>query len=167
MSKDIRAYAVKQDVVDYDAENLVMLQAQLINKDYVGKVMVEKVSKDAGGYAAGKGTWRAHLRNMVQGVSTGFLYEMKIVFAHFPMKVSVKGNIVHVANFLGEKTTRLANIHGNAKVIAKGDKVTIEGNNVEDVGQTAANLEQATVVKGRDIRVFQDGIYVVSKGAAQ
>ena len=42
-----------------------------------------------------------------------------------------------------------------------------EGNNVEDVGQTAANLEQATVVKGRDIRVFQDGIYVVSKGAAQ
>ena len=113
------------------------------------------------------GTWRAHLRNMVQGVSTGFLYEMKIVFAHFPMKVSVKGNIVHIANFLGEKTTRFANIHGNAKVIAKGDKVTIEGNNVEDVGQTAANLEQATVVKGRDIRVFQDGIYVVSKGAAQ
>ena len=54
MSKDIRAYAVKQDVVDYNAENLMMLQAQLINKDYVGKVMVEKVSKDSGGYAAGK-----------------------------------------------------------------------------------------------------------------
>jgi large subunit ribosomal protein L6 len=113
------------------------------------------------------GTWRAHLKNMAQGVSSGFLYEMKIVFAHFPMKVSVKGNVVHVANFLGEKTTRLANIHGDVKVIAKGDKVTLEGNNVEDVGQTAANLEQATVVKGRDIRVFQDGIYVVSKGAAQ
>tara|TARA_B100000579_G_C22516571_1_gene704063 strand:- start:272 stop:760 length:489 start_codon:yes stop_codon:yes gene_type:complete len=54
MSKEIRAYAVKQDVVDYNAENLMMLQAQLINKDYVGKVMVEKVSKDSGGYAAGK-----------------------------------------------------------------------------------------------------------------
>ncbi|PXF19681.1 MAG: 50S ribosomal protein L6, partial [Methanobacteriota archaeon] len=26
------------------------------------------------------------------------------------------------------------------------------------------NLERATVVKGRDIRVFQDGIYLVSKG---
>ena len=49
MSKDIRAYAVKQDTVDYGAENLVMLQAQLINRDYVGKVMVEKVSKDTGG----------------------------------------------------------------------------------------------------------------------
>ena len=54
MTEEIRAYAVKQDVVDYDAENLVMLQAQLINKDYVGRVMVEKVSKDAKIYDAGK-----------------------------------------------------------------------------------------------------------------
>ena len=54
MTEEIRAYAVKQDVVDYDAENLVMLQAQLVNKDYVGRVMVEKVSKDAQSYAAGK-----------------------------------------------------------------------------------------------------------------
>ena len=54
MTEEIRAYAVKQDVVDYDAENLVMLQAQLINKDYVGRVMVEKVSKEAQSYAAGK-----------------------------------------------------------------------------------------------------------------
>ena len=54
MASDNRAYAVKQDAVDYSVENLVMLQAQLINRDYVGKVMVEKVSKDTGGYAAGK-----------------------------------------------------------------------------------------------------------------
>ena len=83
------------------------------------------------------------------------------------MKVAVKGNVVAIDNFLGEKVTRNANICGDVKVIAKGDKVTVEGNNVEEVGQTAANLERATVVKGRDIRVFQDGIYVVSKGAAQ
>ena len=54
MSENIKAYAVKQDSINYDEENLVMLQAQLINKDYVGKVMVEKVSKDADSYAAGK-----------------------------------------------------------------------------------------------------------------
>jgi len=54
MSENIKAYAVKQNTINYDEENLVMLQAQLINKDYVGKVMVEKVSKDAGSYAAGK-----------------------------------------------------------------------------------------------------------------
>ena len=54
MSGNIKAYAVKQDTINYDDENLVMLQAQLINKDYVGKVLVEKVSKDTGSYAAGK-----------------------------------------------------------------------------------------------------------------
>ena len=113
------------------------------------------------------GTWNAHLSNMVKGVNQGFLYEMKIIFAHFPMKVVVKGNIVAIDNFLGEKASRSSAIVGNVKVKVKGDAITIEGNNVEDVGQTAGNLEKATIVKGRDTRVFQDGIYVISKGVAQ
>jgi len=113
------------------------------------------------------GTWNAHLNNMVKGVDKGFLYEMKIIFAHFPMKVAVKGNVVTIDNFLGEKATRNSTIVGGAKVSIKGDAVTIEGNNIEDVGQTAGNLEKATVVKGRDTRVFQDGIYMISKGVAQ
>ncbi len=61
---------------------------------------------------------------------------------------------------LPSETTRTL----TAPQFAKGDSVTIEGNDREAVGQTAANLERATVVKGRDIRVFQDGIYLVSKG---
>ena len=48
------AYAVKQNEIDYNAKNLVLLQAQLINKNENGHVMVEKVSKDADSYAAGK-----------------------------------------------------------------------------------------------------------------
>ena len=31
------------------------------------------------------------------------------------------------------------------------------------VGQTMANIEQATRVRGFDIRVFQDGVYLVEK----
>ena len=113
------------------------------------------------------GTWKAHLANMIRGVDTGFKYEMKIVFAHFPMKVAAKGNNVTIDNFLGEKATRTAAIAEGVDVKVKGDTVTVEGNNVENVGQTAANMERATVVKGRDTRVFQDGIYLISKGAAQ
>ena len=113
------------------------------------------------------GTWNAHLKNMVKGVDKGFLYEMKIIFAHFPMKVAVKGNVVTIDNFLGEKATRSSTIVGDVKVNVKGDALTIEGNNIEDVGQTAGNLEKATIVKGRDTRVFQDGIYMISKGVAQ
>ena len=113
------------------------------------------------------GTWKAHLANMIKGVNSGFRYEMKIVFAHFPMKVAAKGNTIAIDNFLGEKATRTAVIANGVEVKVKGDIVTIEGNNIEHVGQTAANLEKATVVKGRDIRVFQDGVYTISKGVAQ
>ena len=44
-----------------------------------------------------------------------------------------------------------------------GDEVVVTGINKESVGQTAANIEQATRIKARDPRVFQDGIYVVGK----
>ena len=52
--ENILAYAVKQKEIDYNAEDLVLLQAQLINKNENGLIMVEKVSKDADSYAAGK-----------------------------------------------------------------------------------------------------------------
>ena len=109
------------------------------------------------------GTTKAHLTNMIKGVTDGFTYHMKIVFAHFPMTVKPNNGKVTIDNFLGEKHPRTANIVGEAKVSVKGDEVTVTGANKEDVGQTMANLEQATKIKGRDPRVFQDGIYLISK----
>ena len=109
------------------------------------------------------GTTKAHINNMIKGVTDGFEYHMKIVFAHFPMTVKVNGDKVVIDNFLGEKHPRNAKIVGSAKVAVKGDEVTITGINKEHVGQTMANLEQATKIKGRDPRVVQDGIYLTSK----
>ena len=48
------AYAVKQTEIDYKAEDLIMLQAQLINRNDKGHVLVEKVAADSGTYSAGK-----------------------------------------------------------------------------------------------------------------
>ena len=109
------------------------------------------------------GTTKAHINNMITGVTDGFTYHMKIVFAHFPMTVKVEKDIVTIDNFLGERHPRSAKIVGDSKVAVKGDEVTITGINKEHVGQTMANLEQATKIKGRDPRVFQDGIYLTSK----
>jgi len=39
----------------------------------------------------------------------------------------------------------------------------LNGPNLEDAGQTAANIERATKIKGFDPRVFQDGIYIIEK----
>lgn len=109
------------------------------------------------------GTFAAHIRNMIKGVTEGFVYKMKVVYSHFPIKVNVKGNEVIIENFLGEKHPRKAKIFGNVKVSIKGDEIILEGINIEEVGQTAANIEDATKVKYRDVRVFQDGIYIVAK----
>jgi len=109
------------------------------------------------------GTFAAHVRNMIVGVTKGFTYKMKIVYAHFPMKASVKGSEFVIENFLGEKAPRRTRIIGDTKVTVQGDQVEVTGLNVEDVGQTAANIEQATKIRGFDPRVFQDGIYITDK----
>lgn len=110
------------------------------------------------------GTYRSHLQNMIQGVTDGWTYEMKIVYNHFPIKANVQGETFMIENFLGERHPRKAAIYPDTKVQVKGDFVTIEGINREHVGQTAANIEQATRINNRDIRVFQDGIYIINKG---
>ena len=110
------------------------------------------------------GTFVAHINNMIKGVTEGFEYKMKTVFSHFPIKTSVEGNEFVIQNFLGERAPRKAKILDGATVEAKGDDITIRGIDKEKVGQTTANIERATIVRNRDIRVFQDGIYRTSKG---
>lgn len=100
------------------------------------------------------------IRNMCQGVIEGYTIKMKIVYAHFPITVKTKDNLVLVENFQGERAPRTAKIQGKTKVVPKGDDVTITGHVLQDVSQTAANIQQLTRVKNKDHRVFLDGIYV-------
>lgn len=109
------------------------------------------------------GTWGSHLRNMMKGVTQGYVYEMKVVYSHFPIKAHVEGSTFVIENFLGERYRRTSKILPGVKVTVAGDRVRIEGTDVERVGQTAANIEIATRVGNYDPRVFQDGIYIVSK----
>jgi large subunit ribosomal protein L6 len=110
------------------------------------------------------GTFAAHIENMIRGVTEGFEYKMKTVYAHFPIKTSVEGNEFVIQNFLGERSPRRAKILEGVTVNVQGDAITIAGTDKEKVGQTAANIEKASKVKNRDIRVFQDGVYLVSTG---
>lgn len=110
------------------------------------------------------GTFKAHIRNMIKGVTQGYEYKMKTVFSHFPIKNSVDGNYLIIQNFLGERYPRRAEILNDVKVEVKGDHIILTATDKEKVGQTAINIERATKVKNRDIRVFQDGIYIVERG---
>jgi large subunit ribosomal protein L6 len=101
---------------------------------------------------------------MLKGVTDGFIYKMKIVYSHFPISVEVKGKEVLIKNFTGERSPRKAHIIGYTSVRMEGkDTVLIEGIDIEEVAQTAANIQQSTKIRKKDIRVFMDGIYVSEK----
>jgi large subunit ribosomal protein L6 len=112
---------------------------------------------------AAVGTFASHIQNMIDGVQGGFEYHMKIVYSHFPMKASAKGDKFVIENFLGEKAPRYATIVRGTKVTVKGNEVVLQNSDLEAVAQTAANIERACRIKGYDPRVFQDGIYIVEK----
>jgi large subunit ribosomal protein L6 len=109
-------------------------------------------------------TAKSIINNMLMGVDKGFRYKLKIVFAHFPISVKVRGREIHVENFFGERSARISHIVGDAtKVNISGDDVIVEGPSLEEVSQTAANIESSTKVKGKDQRVFLDGLYIYSR----
>lgn len=103
------------------------------------------------------------VNNMITGVSKGYTYRLKVVYAHFPISVKTKGGEIHVENFVGERSPRIAKIVGACKVAIEGDDVIVKGVSVEDVGQTAANVELATKIKRKDQRIFLDGVYIYQK----
>merc|ERR1712232_28679 len=79
----------------------------------------------------------SHIKNMMIGVTKGFRYKMKFVYAHFPVNVNIS----------------------DVK-----DEIILESNNVENLGISASQIQQSTRVKNKDIRKFLDGIYVSEKG---
>ena len=110
--------------------------------------------------AALVGTIYSHIQNMITGVQKGFSYKLKIVFSHFPISAKVQDKSVLIENFTGERRARKIKIIGDVQVKVQSEDIVVQGVNLENVSQTAANIEQATRVKKKDPRVFLDGIYV-------
>ncbi|MCD6248210.1 MAG: 50S ribosomal protein L6 [Hadesarchaea archaeon] len=129
-----------------------------------GQTIVVRSSSNRRRYRALVGTVGAHIKNMIKGVLGGFTYKLRVVYSHFPITVKVEDKRVMIHNFLGEKKPRVARIVGDVDVKVEGDEIIVYGINKEEVGQTAINIEQATRIKRRDPRVFQDGCYIVERG---
>ncbi|MCL5238901.1 MAG: 50S ribosomal protein L6 [Candidatus Marsarchaeota archaeon] len=105
----------------------------------------------------------SEIERAIAGVEGGIERKMKVVFAHFPMSLEVKGSELHAKNMFGEKKPRVAKIVGATKVEIKGQDVTVKGVDPYDVGQTAANINRLSFARRKDSRVFQDGIYFVKE----
>jgi large subunit ribosomal protein L6 len=109
------------------------------------------------------GTFMVHIKNMCKGVTEGHKYILKICSGHFPMSVTVSGTEFAVKNFLGESIQRKLKFSPEVSVKVAGDQVVVESVDKELAGQTAAKIETLTKIKGRDLRRFQDGIYIINK----
>jgi len=109
------------------------------------------------------GTAEAHIANMILGVQQKHVYKLKICASHFPMTAAVTGDTFTLKNFLGEKIPRVAKIEPGVSVKVEGQEITVEGADIEKTGMVAARIEQVTKISKRDIRIFQDGIYMTKK----
>jgi len=128
-----------------------------------GQKILIKTPSSRRKHRAAVGMIRARLANMFKGVTAGFTYKLHVVYSHFPVTVKVDGKRVLIQNFLGERAPRVAKIVGDVGVEVKGDEIIVQGINRDEVGQTAFNIEQATFIRHRDPRVFQDGCYIVER----
>ncbi|KAI8802112.1 ribosomal protein L6, alpha-beta domain-containing protein [Cladochytrium replicatum] len=107
----------------------------------------------------------SHIENMITGVTKGFEYKMRFVYAHFPINVNISegDTLVEVRNFLGEKVIRRVKMLDGVKVThstGQKDEIILIGNDIQNVSQSAASIQQSCAVKNKDIRKFLDGIYV-------
>ncbi|XP_066581342.1 large ribosomal subunit protein uL6 [Prorops nasuta] len=110
----------------------------------------------------------SHIENMLKGVTKGYQYKMRAVYAHFPINcVTTENNtVIEIRNFLGEKYIRRVKMAPGVTVsnsAKQKDELIIEGNSLEDVSRSAALIQQSTTVKNKDIRKFLDGLYVSEK----
>lgn len=118
-------------------------------------------------------TVRTLINNLIVGVTKGFKYKMRYVYAHFPINVNVDKNAetglheVEIRNFIGEKLVRRVVMQKGVDVEvskAQKDELVLTGNSLEAVSQSAADIQQICRVRNKDIRKFLDGMYVSEKG---
>ncbi|KAI3961483.1 hypothetical protein MKX01_001219 [Papaver californicum] len=114
----------------------------------------------------------SHVNNLITGVTKGYRYKMRFVYAHFPINASItNGNKgIEIRNFLGEKKVRKVDMLDGVSIVRSEkvkDELMLDGNDVELVSRSCALINQKCHVKNKDIRKFLDGIYVSEKGTVE
>ena len=111
----------------------------------------------------------SHVENLITGVTKGYRYKMRFVYAHFPINASIgnSNKSIEIRNFLGEKKVRKVDMLDGVSVVRSEkvkDELILDGNDIELVSRSCALINQKCHVKNKDIRKFLDGIYVSEKG---
>lgn len=128
-------------------------------------------------------TVKTIINNLIIGVTKGFKYKMRYVYAHFPINVNIEKNsetgLYEVdirygrphsltwagerctdadriySNFIGEKIVRRVTMQPGVDVEPSKnvkDELQLTGNSLENVSQSAADIQQICRVRNKDIR---------------
>merc|ERR1711890_33942 len=86
-------------------------------------------------------TVSSHIQNLFLGVTKGFKYRMKMVYAHFPTNVQIngKGDALDVVNFIGQKVKFHINALEGVKIerdAKNNNEILLHGNDIENVSRT-------------------------------
>lgn len=109
------------------------------------------------------GTFKSHIKNIVQGANEGFIYKMKVCSSHFPITAEVKDKQFSIKNYLGENVPRELTLKDGVDVKVEGDIINIESPDKELAGTTASAIEELCKIRNKDRRIFQDGIFMIEK----
>lgn len=85
-------------------------------------------------------TVRSLIHNLIVGVTKGYQYKMRLVYAHFPINVIINndGKDVEIRNFLGQKVVFRVKMRDGVTITsssAQKDELILTGNDLEAVSQ--------------------------------
>lgn len=115
------------------------------------KTLVCRLAGRGKGAAAQWGTTRARLNNMVLGVTVGWRRELELVGLGF--RAQLKGKDLEL--FVGYSHPVLVRAPAGIRFSVEKELVAVEGNDVEQVGQVAANIRavrKPEPYKGKGVR---------------
>jgi len=105
----------------------------------------------------------AHIKNDIDGVTKGFVYKLKGISVHFPLKLKLQNNKLIIENYMGERDIKEIEIPMGVKATLNENEITLEGYDIELLGNLAGLIENSVKPKEKDLRKFQDGIYIIQK----
>lgn len=148
-------------------KHATLLLRLLANKKGGRVVRVEVWNGDRKQNATAKAV-SSEIKQLILGVQSGFKFEMKFVYAHFPINCNITPDKkqIEVRNYIGNRNSYVVKMLHGVKVDKAEEKDTIEvwGIDLEKVSQSAASIQQACQVQNKDIRKFLDGVYVSKRG---
>merc|ERR1712137_282775 len=115
-------------------------------------------------------TVQSHIMNMVTGVTKGYLYKMRMAYAHFPITIEFEGTedaqIVLIKNFLGQRLNHALKVPKGVTLSSPATSRTSWRSLATMWTMCPALLLCCTAAPRccARIRKFLDGIYVSEKG---